>query len=143
MHKVTAVVSITFKPFLTTSIYFSEENFRASLTLKGSAVYTPSTLVAFKSTWAFISLARSAAAVSVKLNGGEAVSITAGSDGSFSKIITGLKSGDNTIQVDAIKGVDSATISRTVKFSVNSLEGGNQDHMIEKMTITYDYYVRT
>ncbi|TAN57172.1 hypothetical protein EPN15_05205 [Patescibacteria group bacterium] len=65
----------------------------------------------------------SAAAVSVKLNGGEAVPITAGSDGSFSKIITGLKNGVNTIQVDAIKGVDSATISRTVKFSVNSLEG--------------------
>lgn len=66
----------------------------------------------------------SAAAVSVKLNGGEAVSITVGSDGSFSKTITGLKNGDNTIQVDAIKGVDSATVSRAVKFSVNSLEGG-------------------
>ena len=29
------------------------------------------------------------------------------------------------------------------KGGINSLEGGNQDHMIEKMTITYDYYVRT
>ena len=28
------------------------------------------------------------------------------------------------------------------KLSYETLEGGNQDHMIEKVTITYDYYTR-
>ncbi len=63
------------------------------------------------------------AAVSVKINDGTAVAAAVNSDGSFSKIVSGLRRGENTISVSAIKGVDSVTISRTVNFNIGAAEG--------------------
>ena len=68
-------------------------------------------------------VSNASATTSVKLNGGAATNISVNADGSFSKIITGLKAGSNTIQVDAIKGVDSATATRTVVYSATAKEG--------------------
>jgi len=65
LHKEIAVVSMTFNPRFMTSKYLIELNFLAFLSFNGSDVYTPSTLVAFNITWALISKALKAAAVSV------------------------------------------------------------------------------
>ena len=65
MHSDSAVESITPTRRLSASMYVSDSKRFASGLTRGSSTYTASTLVALISTSALISIARSAAAVSV------------------------------------------------------------------------------
>ena len=69
MHSEIAVESMTFRPCCSTSRYVNRGSITAFLSSRGSALYTPSTLVAFKITSAPISTARSEAVVSVVKKG--------------------------------------------------------------------------
>jgi hypothetical protein len=65
MHNVNAVISMTLKFLVMHSAKEIDSNFCAATSFSGSEEYMPSTLVPFKITSAFISMARKEPAVSV------------------------------------------------------------------------------
>jgi hypothetical protein len=63
------------------------------------------------------------ATVTASLNEGSPLSLAVDEDGSFSQTITDLQVGANTIQVEAAKGVNTASATRTVYYTLGDGDG--------------------
>ncbi len=79
------------------------------------------------------------AVVTIRRNGVSTGTVTVSSSGAFSKNITGLVDGTNTVTVDAVAGLESAsTVTRTVVYS-----GGDGTAIDSVTNIPYDVVVMT